>query len=237
MVVAVKPTIAILPLIDVQRESWWMVPGYMEGILAAGGLPVMLPLTSDDADIKRITAMYDGFLFPGGQDVSPGLYGASVSPCCGETVPELDAMSRALFAAVTAKEKPILGICRGHQLINALLGGDLYQDLPTDHPSNISHAMTPPYDRAVHDVNIDSESPLYRLLKASKIGVNSYHHQAVKTLAKDLKPMATAPDGIIEAAYMPALPFVWTVQWHPEFSYQTDPDSQRIFRAVVASCE
>lgn len=231
-----KPVVAILPLYDIERNSYWMIPGYMDGVLEAGGIPAMLPLTTDEAMLAQIADTYDGFLFPGGQDVSPDFYGQEASPLCEEFVRPLDVMSKLLFNAVIKTDKPIFGICRGHQLLNILTGGDLYQDLPTQTASTVRHSMEPPYDRAVHEVQIVADSPLHKLLGKDRIGVNSYHHQGIHHLGKGLSVMATAPDGLVEAVYMPAKPFVWSVQWHPEFSHVTDDNSKKLFKTFVEHC-
>lgn len=231
-----KPKIAILPLVDAQRESWWMLPGYMNGILEAGGMPVMLPLTSEAEALDEIAQSYDGFLFPGGQDVTPALYGQEKSPECGETCEDLDEMSKALFERILGTGKPILGICRGLQLLNVLLGGTLYQDLPTEHPSEVEHHMRPPYDAVTHSVEVAQDSPLHALLGRTSLGVNSYHHQAVRDLSPQLRAMARSEDGLVEAAWMPGKQFLWAFQWHPEFSYKTDESSRRIFKAFVNAC-
>ena len=231
-----KPKIAILPLVDAQRESWWMLPGYMNGILDAGGMPVMLPLTRDPEALDEIAGSYDGFLFPGGQDVTPALYGQEKSPECGETCEDLDEMSKALFERILGTGKPILGICRGLQLLNVLLGGTLYQDLPTEHPSEVEHHMRPPYDAVTHSVEVAQDSPLHALLGRTSLGVNSYHHQAVRDLSPQLRAMARSEDGLVEAAWMPGKQFLWAFQWHPEFSYKTDESSRRIFKAFVNAC-
>ena len=143
-------------------------------------------------------------------------------------VEALCAIRRALDA-----DKPVFGICRGIQLLNICLGGTLYQDLPTEHGSAVDHHMTPPYDRAVHEVTILADTPLAALLGKMRLGVNSYHHQAVKALAPVLRPMALADDGLIEAAYLPGKRFCMAVQWHPEFSYKTDADSRALLAAFV----
>lgn len=233
MVNEMKPRIAILPLIDADRNSYWMLPGYMEGILGAGGFPIMLPLTNESDNLDAIVDEYDGFLYPGGQDVSPALYGAAPSAQCGEISPKLDEMSQSLFTRIIQSGKPVLGICRGIQIINVMLGGTLYQDLPSEHPSEVEHHMTPPYDRVVHEVDIVKDSPLYELLGQERIGVNSYHHQAVKELSERLKVMAVSEDGLVEAVWMPDQNFVWAFQWHPELSFQRDENSKKIFRAFV----
>jgi putative glutamine amidotransferase len=145
-------------------------------------------------------------------------------------------MEAAYLHEAVSMNKPALGICRGIQLINAALGGKLYQDLPTQHPSDVEHHQSPPYDIPVHDVAIVKDSPLYQCLKTGRLFVNSYHHQAVKTLAESLKVMAEAPDGTIEAVYMPGHCFLWAVQWHPEFSWRTDEHSRKIFKDFIKHC-
>ena len=133
--------------------------------------------------------------------------------------------------------KPILGICRGIQFINAALGGTLYQDLPTQHPSEVNHHQDRPYDVPVHDVEITEDSPIHKCLNVSRLSVNSYHHQAVRETAPGLKEMAVSPDGIVEALYKPDYGFLWAVQWHPEFSYRTDESSRLIFKALIDAIE
>ena len=112
-----RPLIGIVPLVDAQRESYWMLPGYMRGVEQAGGLPIMLPLTDDDAALRQLADTCDGFLLTGGQDVSPALYGAAPVPACGETCPARDAMETKLLALALEQDKPVLGICLGMQLM------------------------------------------------------------------------------------------------------------------------
>lgn len=231
-----KPWIGVVPLVDKEKKSYWMLPGYMEGIRQAGGLPVMMPLTEDLYEIRQMADRLDGFLFTGGQDVSPSVYGQTKQKWCGECCKERDTMEALLFQRVLELDKPILGICRGIQLINALMGGSLYQDLDEEHPSNTKHHQSPPYDIPCHKVSIQKESPLYELLQTEELPVNSYHHQAVKELSPDLLPMAVSEDGLIEAVYAPQKRFVWALQWHPEFSFSADNHSRMIFRKFVEGC-
>lgn len=232
-----KPVIGVMPLLDSKRESYWMLPGYMQGVERAGGIPVMLPLTEDEEDIDFIAEKFDGFLLTGGQDVSPELYGEERLDLCGECSSLRDGMEKRLFTDAVEEDKPVLGICRGIQFINAVLGGTLYQDLTAQKPSDTEHCQKPPYDRPVHRVDIKCGTPLYELIGKQSLYVNSYHHQAVKELAPRLRAMAYSSDGLTEAVYMPDKSFVWAVQWHPEFSYKTDEDSRKIFSALVkAAC-
>ena len=142
-------------------------------------------------------------------------------------------METIVLQKVIEKDIPNLGICRGIQFINAALGGTLYQDLPTQFSSDTEHHQMPPYDVPVHAVDIMRDTPLYQCLNKSVIRVNSYHHQAVKKTASALKPMAVSEDGLIEGLYMPDHRFLWAIQWHPEFSYQNDDNSRKIFETFI----
>ncbi len=230
-----KPMIGIIPLVDSEKDSYWMLPGYMEGIRQAGGIPLMLPLSADEEILSQLVSEIDGFLFTGGHDVSPELYGEEPSSVCGEVCKERDEMEMALFRIAYEQDKPILGICRGIQFINVAMGGTLYQYLPTEHLSETEHHQTPPYDIPIHSVKLVSDTPLFHIFKAETVQVNSYHHQAIKKLATELKAMALSDDGLIEAIYIPAKKFIWAVQWHPEFSFRNDTYSRKIFKAFVSA--
>lgn len=232
-----KPIVGVMPLWDEEKESLWMLPGYLDGIVEAGALPIIFPFASDETKLRQLMSMCDGFLFTGGQDVSPSLYREEpldgLVHCCDKR----DAMETTALKIALEADKPVLGICRGIQLINVCLGGTLYQDIPSQYPSGTNHHGTMPYDRPVHEVAVLRNTPLYELLRKKTIGVNSYHHQAIKNLAPPLKAMATSEDGIIEAVYMPGKRYLWAVQWHPEFSYKVDEPSRKIFRSFVKSME
>lgn len=236
-----KPLIGVCALVDDERESLWMLPGYMDGIGEAGGIPVMLPLTEDEENIRRLADEFDGFLFTGGHDVSPELYGEERLPGCAAVSAARDRMEATLFRLAYEADKPVLGICRGIQFINAVMGGTLWQDLPSQRPSDVEHHQNPPYDVPSHSAAVTEGSPLYELLSdllsGGSLCVNSYHHQAVKELAPGLSVMAVSEDGLIEGIYDKTRTFLWAVQWHPEFSYKTDEASGRIFRAFVRAAE
>lgn len=159
------PLIGIVPLWDDKLDSLWMLPGYFDGVTEAGGTPVMLPLTDDPARIRQIADLCDGFLITGGHDMCPETYGATRGPKTVETCPARDRMESLLIPAVLERDKPLLGICRGIQSLNAILGGDLWQDLPSEHPSDVEHhGKKPPYDEPVHTVNVVPDSPLAHVL-------------------------------------------------------------------------
>lgn len=231
-----KPVIGVIPLYDEFKDSIWMVPGYMTGIEEAGGLPIILPYTTDRDEIIQVASMCDGFLFTGGHDVSPKAYGEIAKSTCGTSCEVRDELEKILFELANAENKPIFGICRGIQMINVLCGGTLYQDLPTEYECTVEHHMNPPYDRKAHDVRIIEESPLYDIFDADIISVNSYHHQAVKKLGNGLEVFAVSEDGLVEGVYMSKHKFVVAVQWHPEFNYKVDKNSQRLLKRFVDNC-
>ena len=232
-----KPIVGVMPLWDEEKDSLWMLPGYLDGLRQAGGLPVIFPFTEDAQELDQLVNMCDGFLFTGGQDVSPERYHEAPLPELGEICPKRDVMEKIVLEKAISADKPILGICRGIQLINAALGGTLYQDIPTQHPSDTDHHQPAPYDLPIHEIALVKGSPLHRCLKTDRLPVNSCHHQAIKQLAPGLEPMAAAPDGLIEAVYMPGQTFLWAVQWHPEFSFRRDIYSRMIFASFVEAMD
>lgn len=225
--------VGVSPLYDRAADSIWMIPGYLKMIERCGAVPLIMPLTSDRHELDYFLRICSGFLLTGGQDVTPSLYGAERLPECGETCPERDRMEKYLLQKAIELDIPVLGICRGIQLMNVCGGGTLYQDLDREHPSAVEHHMQPPYDRAVHDVTIVPFTPLYRILDRKMAGVNSYHHQGIKDLSPHFLPMAYAPDGLIEGIFMPDRRFIIGLQWHPELNYEKDQDSVRIIRAFT----
>ena len=230
-----KPMIGVTPLWDAARQSVWMLPDYLDGIKAAGGLPVVLPLEMSESDANQMVETCDGFLFTGGQDVSPELYGMKDATGTIVASAERDKLESLLLSKALQADKAVLGICRGLQFINVFLGGTLWQDLPSQHPSEIVHRQGKPYDVPTHQVTLSGD--LQALLRKNILEVNTLHHQAIKDLGSGLMPMAVAPDGIIEAAQMSGKRFVWAVQWHPEYLFRRDSDSLAIFSCFVEHCK
>jgi len=228
-----KPVIGVIPLWDEEKDSIWMLPGYMQGLEEAGAVPMILHLTDSETTLKQTISIFDGFLFTGGQDVNPKLYGQEKNEHCGEICDMRDRMEAYIFReAVLNQNKPALGICRGIQFLNVMLGGSLHQDIPTEFSNTITHSQKPPYDVPAHNVRIISGTPLHKLAGKECIEVNSSHHQGINRIAKGLEIMALADDGLVEAVYMPAHPHVWAVQWHPEYSLK-DEISKKIFSSFL----
>lgn len=234
--VVMKKLIGVMPLWDDEKNSIWMLPDYLDGLHAVGLDTFVFPLSDDAEELERLTNLCDGILLTGGHDVNPATYGAKP---LNETVVWNDLRDRMDFKVISSaisQNKAILGICRGIQILNVALGGTLYQDLPTEHPSEIDHHMHAPYDKRCHEVSVVKGSPLDRLLHKEKLVANSIHHQAVKDLAPQLKAMAFSTDGLIEAVCLPARKFVWGVQWHPEYWFRTNEDCLKIFQSFAENC-
>ena len=232
-----RPLIGLIPLYDDEKESYWMLPGYMKVLERCGALPIMLPLTSDEDELKQVFELCDGLLLTGGHDVDPYVYGKEASKECGIPCKARDDMEGILFRLALEEDKPVLGICRGIQFMNAYLGGDLYQDLPTEFNSRIEHHMAPPYYMAAHKVKVFEGSMLADIIGSGIHEVNSYHHQAVKLPADSVDVMALSEDGLVEAVSVRNKKFAVGVQWHPEFSYEVNEESVKLVQAFVDACK
>lgn len=234
-----KPLIGITPLYDYNLSSWWMIPGYGEGIQASGGIPVIMPFSDSPSDTEELVSKLDGFIITGGPDVNPSYYNEEILLQLGLLAPKRDVNEKLIYEAIQRQNKPVLGICRGHQLINVLEGGTLYQDLPSMRPSETRHSQREPNYVMTHKVDLIEGTPISSWMDGAKeMEVNSYHHQAVKDLAPSLKAMAlSTEDGIIESYYKPDSKFTVGIQWHPELAFKDHPLHRRIFKALVDACK
>lgn len=232
-----KPIVGLSPLYDDEKQCLWMRLSYLAVLRACGAIPVILPFDLDAADVARILSRCDGLLLTGGVDVSPHLYGEERMPECGPSQTMRDELEYLLLDVALDRDMPILGVCRGSQILNVYLGGTLYQDLRTQLPDSINHAMNPPYEMPCHKVMLVPGEPLHMLLDTDIIPVNSVHHQAVKDMAPSLVCLAQSLDGVIEGAWMPEKRFVWGLQWHPEWIWDKDPQEQRIVQHFVNVCK
>ena len=231
-----RPIIGLSAAVDNEATVTLLVP-YAHAIEQAGGLPLVLPYTENTDVIHSFVSMCDGFIFTGGVDIAPERYGEAASELCGEIQPLRDALEFAVLDEVLATGKPILGICRGAQLINVALGGTLYQDIPSECPSDLAHRQTEARFDFSHDITILPSTPLHALLGVTRIKGNSFHHQAVHTLGKGLAVMAYADDGVIEALWLADHPYLRAYQWHPERLYDKDDDSRKLFFEFISVCK
>lgn len=232
-----KPIIGLSPLYDDEKQGLWMRPGYLDVLYACGAIPLVLPFDSDAVDVEQVLSICDGLLMTGGVDVNPRLYGEEPCAECGQIQDIRDELEYRLLDQALEADMPVLGICRGSQILNVFLGGTLYQDLATQRPGCLNHAMMPPYEAPCHRVLLEKGEPLHNLLQVDELPVNSIHHQAVKRVAPTLIPLARSMDGIIEGVWMPGKRFVWGVQWHPEWFWNVDERQKRIVQAFVDACK
>ena len=227
--------IGIVPS-GVEEKKITINQDYVEAVLRAGGTPVLFPVTADREQQDRLLDQVDGLLLTGGGDIDPREYGESKQPCCGDCSSCRDAMELPLCREALTRRIPILAICRGMQVLSGVLGGNLYQDLASQFGTALNH---PRYDTPgdpVHEVEVKPDTLLSSIVGAGTLRVNSRHHQGVKTLGKNLRINATAPDGLVEGIELPDHPFVLGVEWHPESLSDRYPEHQRLFDAFIHAC-
>lgn len=208
-----------------------------------GAIPVISDLVTSDLEAEELMEVCDGLLVTGGDDVDPSRYGEERIPECGASSPERDFSDMALIRAALKLKKPIMAFCRGSQITNVVMGGTLYQDLPTqaniteNHRALTKELLSAYGDEAAHKAKVLPDTPLARLLGGEcEIGINSTHHQAVKQLGKDCVLQAVAPDGIVESWYLDREgQYLRAYQWHPEFQ-KKNPVRDAIFNDFVARC-
>lgn len=206
---------------------------YVDAVLQAGALPVLLPATENEDQLRAMIDLVGGMIFPGGEDLDPSLFGEEVHPKCGEIVPARDSLELKLFALLMEAKKPYLAICRGIQMVNVALKGTLYQDLEAQYGSDINHARFDAGADIIHHVSVESGSLMAALTGGGSLPVNSRHHQAIKGLATALKASAWAEDGLIEAVeHRDGYPGLG-IQWHPENLAKKDPRMQALFDWLV----
>lgn len=223
-------------------ESAVMNQRYYVALTMAGAAPVLIPLLDDAPDaLRAVYERLDGVLIPGGVDVDPARFGEPPHPKLGRIDPARDRTEIMLTRWCVEDGMPLLGLCRGLQIINVALGGTLYQDLDAELPHAIKHDYYPTYgferDHLAHDVELSRGSRLRHLMERERITVNSMHHQGIRLLASALAPSAVAPDGLVEAAESTTGHFLVGVQWHPEVFEMSDPHTRHLFREFVEAAQ
>lgn len=237
------------PLVGIATQSLDAIPGqipacwvmgrrYVNVLADAGALPWLVPLLCDDEPtLRAIYERLDGVFLTGGVDVDPATYDAPRHPMCDRADPARDATEIALIRWALADHKPILGVCRGIQIINVACGGSLHQHLADDRPAGIKHDYFPTAthytrDYLAHPVHVESGSRLARLV-GEEVEVNSMHHQGIDRLAAGLRPCAHAPDGLVEGVEGVNGQYLIGVQWHPEELAGSHANMRRLFADFV----
>ncbi len=220
-------------------SCWVMGQTYVRVLVSAGAVPWLIPpLPDDESTLQLMYERLDAVFLTGGVDVDPAAYGEERHEMCDRSDPARDWTEVRLVRWALADGKPVLGVCRGIQLINVACGGSLYQHLPDQNPHAIKHDCFPTAtqftrDHLAHPIRVDPSSRLGRLLGASEVQVNSMHHQGIKQLADGLRPCAHAPDGLIEGVEGTDGHYLIGVQWHPEELVATHPSMRRLFTDFV----
>lgn len=232
------PVIGITASVSDDKLSFQQKRMYCEAVSACGALPLILPPQEDAAHVSQVLSLLDGLLLAGGDDIDPSYYREETLPECGLITPIRDTWELPLCRAALAQDMPLLGICRGLQVLNVAMGGTLYQDLPSQQPAScIVHQQTQPPEKTTHAVSVSAGSQLYNIIGVTEIATNSHHHQAVKQIANGLLATAWSADRVIEAAERPTSHFCVAVQWHPERLWnQPHGEAHRaLFAAFVQS--
>ncbi|WP_242647928.1 gamma-glutamyl-gamma-aminobutyrate hydrolase family protein [Candidatus Desulforudis audaxviator] len=224
--------IGITCLQEHEHGQVFLPESYFRAVEQAGGVPVLLPPLSPGLGVGRMVELVDGILLAGGGDVDPVFFGEEPLPDTGIITPERDLFEIALVRRVLHAGRPVLGICRGMQVLNIAAGGDIHQDVSRA-GARIKHYQEAPRWHPTHRLHVRPGSLLARILGEGALRVNSLHHQAVRRLAPGFSVSAQAGDGIIEAVEGTGPAFVLGVQFHPESMYERHPVFLNLFAALV----
>jgi putative glutamine amidotransferase len=234
-----KPTIAITTNFTSEELKNDPESTYANAIKGAGGIPILIPRDLPVAQYAELREHHTGILLTGGGDLDLRYFDGEPNPAIGIPSPQRDELELALVKMAIDTDWPLLGICRGVQVLNVALGGTLFTDIPTQFQTGINHST--PADKGryflAHQVKIAADSTLATIMKTNVTGVNSFHHQAIKELAPGLKVSARATDGLIEAVEFPGMTrSVIGVQWHPE-NLQAIQCHKALFEEFVHTCK
>ncbi|TWT16077.1 gamma-glutamyl-gamma-aminobutyrate hydrolase family protein [Planomicrobium sp. CPCC 101079] len=234
-----KPLIGITSSVELGRDEYAVEIADTEAILGAGGLPLMLPHLTQAEDIDALAKKLDGLFAAGGYDIDPTLFGEEPHPNLGVIIPSRDHFELLLIKKMLEAGKPILAICRGAQILNIAVGGDMYQDLPAQFDGKLlQHQQKAPKFHGSHFVQVAKDSLLHQLTGEERLRVNSRHHQANRLVPEPFIISGTASDGVVEAIESKEHRFVLGLQWHPEnMARAEDAPSLRIFEGFIAACQ
>lgn len=208
----------------------------IDAVIEAGGVPVLIPIMNREEDILDIMDLINGIILSGGYDVNPIYYGEEPSKSVGFTYTPRDLFELFIVKAAIEKDMPILGISRGQQIMTVAFGGKLYQDLDQNENSYINHMQRSNINDIGHYVDIKKGSKLYKIFGTERLLVNSFHHQAAKSVPRYFQVTAMSSDGIIEAMEHESKP-IMSVQWHPEIMIEKHPVMLKIFEEFIKWCK
>ncbi|WP_084630998.1 gamma-glutamyl-gamma-aminobutyrate hydrolase family protein [Mesorhizobium sp. LSJC285A00] len=233
----VLPVIGIVSEFDVEAENYICDKQYVCAIEKAGAIAIILPYAEAE-DMSELLNFISGLVLTGGKDFPTEFYGAAPHPTVQGIIPERDNFEFALARSALNRSMPILGICRGMQLLNVVAGGTIYPHTLDEFANALDHRDGTPLDQTVHEVQIERNSLLWRACgeQRSSFPVNSMHHQAIKQLAPEFVVSARANDGVVEAIEAPGRSFVIGVQWHPEWMYVSEPACRHLFKNFARAC-
>ncbi len=230
-----RPVIGMPSRLSVKDNLFMTKGNYLNAIAHAGGIPLQLPLLSEESAAQLVSGI-DGLLLTGGPDIAPLVYGEQPVPRVTRTCRNNDLVELALLREAIRQKKPVFGICRGAQVINLCFGGTLYQDIPTQTQSQICHYQdNSGRGEMTHTVQVEADSILAGILGVSQLDVNSYHHQCVRDVGTGLRASARSYDGLIEGLENEDGSVV-AVQWHPESLYLYSPFHENLFTSFVERC-
>jgi putative glutamine amidotransferase len=225
-----RPVIGLVSYGRNEKGQFYLPATYVDAVRQAGGLPVILP--PGDREPQPWLDLVDGVVLTGGGDIDPELYGGLDHPTIYLVDAERDHSELALARLAVEEQVPTLAICRGIQVLNVALGGDLVEHVPDVYGEEVIHRLNPP-GPADHSVRVAPDTQLAQIFGQTEAVVRSWHHQAVKRPGKGLRPAAWAPDGVIEAVEAENRAWVVGVQWHPELMVSTDRVQRQLFAAFV----
>ncbi|WP_080873656.1 gamma-glutamyl-gamma-aminobutyrate hydrolase family protein [Oceanobacillus timonensis] len=234
-----KSVIGLTASMEIDGMEYKMNLRNVKAIEQAGGIPVILPYYSDYQEMATLLDKLDGLYLPGGYDIDPSLFQEEPNQNLGIIIPERDRLEQEIIPHFLEKDKPILGVCRGCQILNVVTGGTMYQDLGSQYPNGlIQHTQKAAFHHRSHAVRIAPSSLLEKLVQAREIKVNSYHHQANRSLGENFIISAMAADGVMEAFESKVHRFVLGVQWHPEGLVNlADDPSPAIYQGFIEACK
>lgn len=234
-----NPVIGIVPSIEETKKQYFTNITNVRAIQRVGGLPFILPYTKSKELIKKYATFIDGLYLAGGNDLDPCYYKEDPHPMLGEVNPTRDEFEWEMLKNISKADKPVLGVCKGAQVINVFFGGSLYQDLSSQlTQSSIQHGQKALLKYPVHVVELVNNTKLHDIIRKATIKVNSHHHQAIREVGDGITVSGQTNDGIIESIESTRHSFIIGVQWHPEELFEADEElAVKLYKEFINQCK